>query len=78
MKYKIKNYQEIRGILVAKRHSIFGYCRFYIRDDKGKSASIIVGKGFFSSYAVGDALTVGYIGHTLINICPGIAKSENE
>ena len=75
MKLNIKNYKEIRGILVKKRHTVFGY-RFYICDDNGNATSLIVGKGLFSHYDVGNDLTAGYIRHKLINIRSGIATNE--
>lgn len=78
MKLNLKNYKEIRGTLVKKKQTVFGY-RFYISDDNGATASITVGKGLFldANYNVGNKLTVGYIGHKLINIRPGIVANED-
>lgn len=76
MKLNIQNYKEIRGTIVKKSRILLGY-RFFIRDDVGNTASVIVGKELFFSpfYPIGAKLTVGYIGHQLINIRPGIVAN---
>lgn len=70
-------YQEIRGKLIRKKRSLFGKYFFYISNGE-KTVSVIIGKGAWHLYDVGSELTVGYIGHMLINIRPGIVGNEDE
>ncbi|MBR3332677.1 MAG: hypothetical protein IKG23_00130 [Clostridia bacterium] len=74
MKFNLANYQEVRGKLVKKRKTVFGNHYLYI-DDGNKTVSVIIGQQAFALYEVGTQLTVGYIGHQMINIRPGIVKN---
>ena len=75
MKLNTADYAEIRGTIIKKKHTIFGRCYLYITDGD-RTVSVRAGKGIFDLYSVGMQLTVGYIGHKLINIRPGIVANE--
>ena len=75
MKLNTADYTEIRGTIIKKKHTIFGRCYLYIAD-RDRTVNVTVGKGIFDLYSVGIQLTVGYIGHKLINIRPGIVANE--
>lgn len=73
----IPGYKEIRGKIKKKKH-LFGRYAFIITDGK-KTAKVYVGKCIYEDlrfYDVGSELTVGYIGHMVMNIRPGIVYDE--
>ena len=76
MKPNVKDYKEIRGTLVKKKRTIFGGHYLFI-NDRSHTVSMKSGKSAFDLYSVGMQLTVGYIGHTLINIRSGIVENED-
>ena len=76
MKLNVEDYKEIRGTLIKKKRTIVGTHYFYINDGN-HTVSVIIGKGAFDFYSIGAQLTVGYIGHKLINIRPGIVENED-
>ena len=69
-------YKEIRRTFKRKIH-IFGKYIFVITDAEN-DAKVFVGKYLydFPAYGIGAELTVGYCGHKLVNIRPGIVYNE--
>lgn len=76
MKPNLEDYKEIRGTLIKKKRTVIGNHYLYINDGN-HTVSVIIGKGAFNLYSVGSKLTVGYIGHRLINIRTGIVENED-
>ena len=74
-KLDLSKYKEIRGIVVQKKHPLFGKYYLFISDGN-QTVPIVVGKAAFSAYSLNAPLTVGYIGQTAVNLRPGIVKSE--
>ena len=72
----MSKYEDVRGVLTKKRKSIFGKHVIFVVSDGKKSVSVKVGKALSSSYPLGCELTVGHIGHKLINIRPGITNAD--
>ena len=73
----MSQYRDIRGTLIKKRKCLFDSNLIFVISDGKETASVKVGKGLDSMYPVGCELTVGHIGHKLINIRPGIVY-DNE
>ena len=71
----LENYKDIRGTLVRKRKCLGRY--MFIISDKKEKVKVIVGKGLYEDYSVGDRLTVGHIGKMLINIRRGFCYGES-
>lgn len=76
MKLNLSDYKEIRGILVMKRSTVFGKHYLFVSNGSN-TVSLQIGKAAFDSYNIGMQLTVGYIGHRIINIRPGIVESDD-
>ena len=76
MRLNIKEYKEIRGTLIKKKRTITGN-HYFLINDGNRTSSVIVGKSMFDLYSVGTQLTVGHIGHKLINIRLGIVENED-
>lgn len=73
----ISRYKEIRGTLVKKKSTVFGNHYLYISDGN-HTVSVRVGRAVFDLYSDGMQLTVGYIGHKVINIRPGIVENDDK
>lgn len=75
-KINIKNYKELKGTINKKDTNIFK--KYYIVVSDGKNQITFgVGKGLFDMYAVGEQVTIGYVGKKLINIRKGICENED-
>ena len=72
----MNKYKDIRGTLIKKRTHLFGSTMTFVISDGKETVSVKVGKGLDPIYPVGCKLTVGHIGHKLINIRPGIVYDD--
>lgn len=73
---KLLVYSDIRGTLIKKRKCLFDNNLIFVITDGKETVSVKAGKDLDSMYPVGCKLTVGHIGHKLINIRPGIVYDK--
>lgn len=73
----LKDYKEIRGVLIKKYRNILGQCIFVL-EENDKKARIRVGEMSYLNAELNTKWTIGYIGRRLINIRPGLCKNTNE
>ena len=71
----INNLQEHTGAIIKKNRDIFHRHLFTI-DTGIQNISVVVGKGLFDLYNIGDIITVGHIGKKLVNIRPAEYRME--
>lgn len=73
----IKNYKEIRGVLIRRYRNIWGQYIFVL-EENGMKSKIRVGKTLYVKAELGTNWTVGHIGGNLINVRPGFCENTDE
>lgn len=73
----IKNYKEIRGILIKKYRNILGQYIFVL-EENGIKSKICVGKMIYIKADLSTKWTIGHIGGKLVNIRPGFCENTDE
>ena len=73
----LKNYKEIRGVLVKKYRNIWGRY-ILVFDEDGKKTRISVNETLYIKAALNTKWTIGHIGGNLINSRPGFCKNTDE
>lgn len=65
----MKEYQDHTGTIIKKHRNFLG--RYIITIDGGlEKISVIVGKGIYNTFNIGQGLIIGHCGKKLINIRP--------
>ncbi len=75
--YMLKNYKEIRGILIRKYRNIWGQYLFVI-DEEGIKSRVSVNETLYKKAELGTKWTIGHIDGNLINSRHGICKNVDE
>lgn len=69
---KRRNYTEHCCVLKGKHRTFFRYV--WILSEDGHMFRVNVGKSLYEHFSVGDQLTIGKRGRTLVNVRPGFCE----
>ena len=75
--YMLKNYKEVRGILIKKYRNIWGQYIIVI-DEDGIKSRISVNEALYTIAELGTKWTIGHIKGSMINHRPGFCKNTDE
>jgi hypothetical protein len=75
--HMIRNYKEVRGVLIKKYRNILGKYVFVLEENSIKT-KVFIGKDFYRKAELGTKWTVGHIHRQIINIRPGFCKNPGD